>query len=332
MGLSPQINKTKPFVARACNICGQLSGPDNYAPTTSPFYPDGYLPICNDCIDAWIKAKDGEWNWSRVDKVCQMADIPFIPKEWVKLSEMNDQGVFGRYARLFLESEYEGIGWDEYFQAYQTLKEEGTLTQELPELHEKELEDLRARWGGNYDEEALRYLDQLFNGILTTQNVNGDLQLDQARKICKLSYEIDCRIRGGDDFDKILTAYDRLVKTAEFTPKNVRNLNDFDSVGELVKWLEKRGWKNQYYDDVTKDIVDETIKNIQMFNQRLYTNESGIGDDIAQRIKQLQSIEGTINTNNDSYYLDRDANYDLDSYENDGYNELIKDQTFDPEA
>ena len=56
------------------------------------------------------------------------------------------------------------------------------------------------------------------------------------------------------------------VKTAEFTPRNVKNINDFDSVGELVKWLEKRNWRNNFYDDVTRDIVDETIKNIQAFN------------------------------------------------------------------
>jgi hypothetical protein len=93
-----------------------------------------------------------------------------------------------------------------------------------------------------------------------------------------MSYEIDNRIREGTDFDKLLASYDKLVKAAEFTPKNVKNINDFDSVGELIKWLEKRGWKNKFFDGVTRDIVDETIKNFQNFNQRLYTNESGIGE------------------------------------------------------
>jgi molybdopterin converting factor small subunit len=77
-----------------------------------------------------------------------------------------------------------------------------------------------------------------------------------------MSYEIDCRIREGADFDKLLASYDKLVKTAEFTPKNVKNINDFDSVGELIKWLEKKGWRNKFYDNVTRDVVDETIKNI----------------------------------------------------------------------
>ena len=157
--------------------------------------------------------------------------------------------------------------------------------------------------------------------------------MDQALKICKLSYEIDCRIRAGTDFDKVLGAYDKLVKTAEFTPKNVKNVNDFDTAGELIKWLEKRGWRNQYYDNVSKDVVDETLKNIQMFNQRLYTNESGIGDEITRRIEMLKTAgqaSGTLEES-EGYYLN-DTDYDLDNYENDGYEELLKKQVFDPGA
>ena len=161
---------------------------------------------------------------------------------------------------------------------------------------------------------------------MTTQNVNGALQVDQALKICKMSYEIDSRIRAGVDFDKILASYDKLVKTAEFTPKNVKNINDFDSVGELIKWLEKRGWKNTFYDDVPRDIVDETMQNFQAFNQRLYTNESGIGEQITERLNNLKNVALI---EKESYY-GTDAEYDLDSYENEGYSQLVLEEEFDP--
>jgi len=141
-----------------------------------------------------------------------------------------------------------------------------------------------------------------------------------------MSYEIDCRIREGADFDKILASYDKLVKTAEFTPKNVKNINDFDSVGELIKWLEKRGWKNTFYDDVPRDIVDETMQNFQAFNQRLYTNESGIGEQITERLNNLKNVALI---EKESYY-GTDAEYDLDSYENEGYSQLVLEEEFDP--
>jgi len=118
-----------------------------------------------------------------------------------------------------------------------------------------------------------------------------------------------------------------LVKAADFTPKNVKNINDFDTVGELVRWLEKKNWKNKYYDDVKRDVVDETIANIQNFNRRLYTNETGIGDDINHRIEMLKAATSL---ENDNYY-GTDLNKDLDQYDNLGYEDLIADEDFQVE-
>jgi hypothetical protein len=42
---------------------------------------------------------------------------------------------------------------------------------------------------------------------------------------------------------------------------------------------------------VPRDVVDETIANIQAFNQRLYTNESGIGEEITRRLENLKTAQ-----------------------------------------
>ena len=323
MGLQPNIARRRSFAIKQCNRCGGTFAPSNFAPTKSIFYPDGALPICNDCIELYLV--DVDFDWGEVNKLCQYADIPFVPREWERLHEMNGDKTFPIYAEVFAQSEYEDLGWSDYFEAYKTLKASGELDDELPGIADQKRRKLQERWGANYDDEALRYLENLYNGLMTTQNVNGALQIDQALKICKMSYEIDCRIREGSDFDKILASYDKLVKTAEFTPKNVKNINDFDSVGELIKWLEKRGWKNQFYDNVPRDIVDETMKNFQAFNQRLYTNESGIGEQITERINNLKNAQLI---EQESYY-GTNIDYDLDNYENDGYSRLVLDEEFD---
>jgi hypothetical protein len=49
------------------------------------------------------------------------------------------------------------------------------LEYELPELAEQKRKTLKERWGQNYDDEALNYLEGLFKGMMTTQNVNGAL-------------------------------------------------------------------------------------------------------------------------------------------------------------
>lgn len=287
------------------------------------FYKDGYLPICNSCIEEYLV--ENNFDWEAVDKVCQYADIPFVPSEFERLHEMNGDKVFPVYAKVFFSSDYNGLDWGVYFRRFKELKEAGLIDDELPVIKEKKLSQLKEKWGVNYDEEELHYLEGLYDGMLQTQNVNGALQDDQAKKLCKISLEIDSRIREGSDFDKILSSYDKLVKVAEFTPKNVKNATDFDSVGEVFRWLEKRGWVNKFYDGVTQDVVDETMKNIMNFNQRLYVNESGITEEIERRLSALKNAQELEN------YYNTDKEYDLDEYDNAGYDELMKDEDFQVE-
>lgn len=322
MGLQPNIKREQRFKLRTCPVCGQSFGPEGFAPTKSIFYPDGVIPICNDCVEQMLE--EHEYDWEYIDKLCQYADIPFVPAEWERLKGMNEQNVFGRYAEVFLDSQYENLGWGDYFKEFCRLREAGHIEDELPEVSDEKRKKQKEHWGHNYDDEALDYLDNLYNGLMTTQNVNGALQLDQATKICKISYEIDQKIAEGADFDKLLASYDKLVKTAEFTPKNVKNINDFDTTGELTKWMEKRGWRNKFYDDVPRDIVDETIMNLQNFNQKLYTNESGIGDEISHRLENLKAANQL-----DNYYdLQQYDENTLDQFDNAGYEHLVEDEEF----
>ena len=317
MGMQPKITKGQFFI-KPCQRCGGQFGGESFSPSKSAFFSDGYFPLCNSCIKDYLI--DHDFSWDSVDKLCQYGNLPFIPGEFERLREMNGNDVFPIYAKVFQSSEFEGLGWSDYFKEFKRLQEQGIIEDTLPEIREEKYQKLREKWGSNYDDEALNYLEELYKGLLSTQNVNGALQQDQAFKICKISYEIDNRIRGGQDFDKMLSSYDKLVKVAEFTPKNVKNINDFDSTGEVLKWLEKGGWKNRFYDNVTRDVVDETMKNIQAWNQRLYTNESSIGEEITRRMEALQAAQKAEN------YYDLNQKYDLDSYDNEGYEGLMHEE------
>lgn len=325
MGLQPKIENNKKGFIKTCAKCGCPLGDDCFAPTKSPFFADGTISICDDCIDKMIAADD---SWNYLDKLCQLCDIPFIPAEWEKIKNMDDKRVFHRYADIFKEAQYSDIDWEKFEKAYKSLNDAGQLEGEIPGLAEKRRKELQDKWGHNYDDEALEYLEHLFKGLMNTQNVNGSLQIDQALKVCKMSYELDRRINEGSDFDKLLSSYDKMIKAAEFTPKNVKNINDFDSCGEVIKWMEKNGWRNQFYDDVSRDIVDETLKNIEASNQRLYTNESNIGEDITNRIKSLQNVQKMEN------YYDTNKDYDLEEYGDEVYDETFaadEKEEFDPQ-
>lgn len=311
------------FEERKCECCGRAKSSLSYLPTNSFLFPSGYINICTDCLGKRLMVDE---SWEVMDKICQYLDIPFDLKKFEELKKTHEDApaqLLQAYVIQFGGKEYEGIDWSSYEDAYKELEARGALVDAVPGLAEEERRKLQEKWGYNYDEEALNYLENLYDGLLLTQNINGALQGDQALKICKISYEIDCRIRAGADFDKLLASYDKLVKTGEFTPKNVKNASDFESMGELCRWLEKRGFINPFYDGETRDIVDETIKNIQSWNQRLYTNESGIGDEITQRIQALKTAAELEN-----YYDLNQDDTDFDNYENQGFEELYADEEF----
>lgn len=305
---------------KTCDNCGQTLAKSSFFTTKSPFYKDGMLNVCKDCIAKMLVAHPTDLDFA--NKLCQWADIPFNPTEWIRMYENNRENTFALYHKLYMEDERKDIPWIELNTAWVEALENGELEDKVDFLSAEKFKKLKAKWGPNYDEEEINYLEQLLNGMMQTQNINGTLQMDQAFKLCKISLIIDQKIRAEEEFKDLLTNYDKLVKIADFTPKNVKNANDFDSAGEIFAYLEKTGWLNKYYDNVDRDIVDKTMKNIQGWIRHLYVNETGIAEDIQRRIESLKmakELENQIDDNNDE--LDKN---DAEAYD-------IIDEDFNPE-
>lgn len=277
------------FLLKTCEQCGNsLSGTALFQ-TTSPFFPDGVLNLCKDCVARLLKEHPNDLAFA--DKLCQWADIPFNPEEWIKLYEANGKDTFTVYYNLYQADERRDIIWLDFNRKWVELQKQSKLEDSIDLFSAEKLRQLQLKWGPNYDEEEINYLEQLLNGMFQTQNINGKLQMDQAVKLCKISLIIDDKIRANENFKDELANYDKLVKIADFTPKNVKNANDFDSAGEIFAYLEKTGWVNKYYDDVDRDIVDKTMKNIQAWTRHLYVNETGIAEDIQNRIEALKAAK-----------------------------------------
>lgn len=273
---------------KVCSKCGESKTLAHFIACENSIVHSGTLPICRECIADIIRAAAPEQKWNTVNKICQWADIPFVPSEWDKVYHGNGAEAFGIYAAMFRKEEYKTLDWESYNAAYLELKERDAVEQGLPELKEEQEKQLIKKWGEAYSLEEIEYLEKLHQGILQSQNVVGALNEDQALKLCKISLVIEDKIRAGTDFSKDLKAYDELAKLSNLTPKNVKEANEFDSFGEVFAYMEKTGTVLPYYDNVVKDEVDYTIKNIKNWLKYLYVNETGVGDEIDERIKNLK--------------------------------------------
>jgi hypothetical protein len=73
-------------------------------------------------------------------------------------------------------------------------------------------------------------------------------QLKKSMELCMISLLIEEKVRAGDpDIAKFLKAYDDLTKISNFTPKDVKDADEFDSSGEVYAYLEKTGFKPKIY-------------------------------------------------------------------------------------
>ena len=271
---------------KKCLKCQQEKTTVNYIAVNSPIH-NGSLPICRDCLAKMIEESENKWN--TVDKICQWADIPFVPEQWEKIYQGQGKDAFGIYASIFRSAPYDTLDWKMYNEVYLQLQEEQRVTDAMPSVRENKKRKLAMKWGQSYDDEELEYLENLHKGMLDSQNIVGALNEDQALKLCKISLLIEQKIREGSDFSKELKSYDQLSKLANFTPKIIQDANEFSSVGEIFAYLEKKGWVNEYYDDVVRDEVDFSIKDIKLWNQYLYVSDTNIPEEIEARIENLKT-------------------------------------------
>lgn len=284
------------MASKICYKCKNEKTTSHYIAVNSQLF-NGSLPICRECLSKIIAAAPIEERWNTVDKICQWADVPFIPGEWEKIYQSNGKDALGVYIAIFRNEEYKNLDWEMYNKVYLELLEENRVEDAIPELREKQVKDWHRKWGMDYDEQQLEYLENLHQGLLNSQNVVGALNEDQALKLCKISLIIEEKIRAGMDFSKELKSYDSLATLSNLTPKNVKDANEFDSFGEVYAYLEKTGWVNKYYDGAIRDEVDNTEKNIKNWIRYLYVNETGIAEEIEQRINNLKvaaELEGEV--------------------------------------
>ena len=335
-----------PNLTITCSKCGKTI-PTNLAFRTSCiFIPSGYIPYCTDCLCQLMDMRD----LSSVDKLFQYADWPFNPSKWLLLCKgsLAPQTIFETYYRmnirqLYSEGYTEKVDWKTVNNEWLALEKSGKLAEKLSPEQQKEKENnLRAFWevdleNNKYTIDQLEHLQHLYTDLERTQNIATGAQADQAKKLCRLSLDMDIAQRDHELelYVKLMGAYEKLVKVAEFTPKSSQSNAAFESVGELVAFLEKTGFINKFYDGEQRDIVDKTIKNQQIFLRRLVSGESNLSERIEQRLQRMEVLDrmedGTTSEEEWSYDLNHDEQDWIDDSNYEEYADEDEDEDIEVE-
>lgn len=151
---------------------------------------------------------------------------------------------------------------------------------------------LRLKWGKTYKPEEWVRLEQLYNDMMNSYDIQGAGHEDNLKLLCKTSLKANQLIDIGDveGFQKMSRVYDQLMKSGKFTAaQNKAETGEYvDSVGELVMLCEKDGFIPRYYVGEPNDKVDQTIIDMKRYTKTLITEETNLGNLIEEAIKNNQ--------------------------------------------
>lgn len=160
------------------------------------------------------------------------------------------------------------------------------------ELTDEDRKYLRLKWGKTYKPEEWVRLEQLYNEMMESYDIQSAGHIDILKKCCKTSLKADQLLDIGDveGAQKMVRMYDMLMKAGKFTAaQNKGESGDaVDSVSELIALCESDGFIPRYYVDGPQDKVDRTIQDLQNYTNTLIREELNLGNLIEGAMKQIE--------------------------------------------
>lgn len=168
-------------------------------------------------------------------------------------------------------------------------QQSGEVEQEL-DLTDEDRTYLRLKWGKTYKPEEWVKLEQLYEEMMASYDIQGAGHKDTLKLICKTSLKANQLIDIGDieGFQKMSKVYDSLMKSGKFTAaQNKAESGEFvDSIGELIELCEKEGYIERYYIEQPHDKVDLTIQDMQRYTRTLIEDETNISTMVEKALRE----------------------------------------------
>ena len=198
------------------------------------------------------------------------------------------------------------------------------------DLTEEDKKYLRLKWGKTYKPEEWVRLEQLYEEMMASYDIQGAGHIDTLKLVCKTSLKANQLIDIGDieGFQKMQKAYDSLMKSGKFTAQqNKAETGEYvDSISELVELCEKEGFIPRFYIAQPNDQVDATLQDLKHYTHTLVTEEMNLGNLIENAIKAMAHEEAKEEDEDVDDELDYDNIDELMDEDFVDHNQFIEDE------
>ena len=207
----------------------------------------------------------------------------------------------------------------------------GTDDDFVDDLTEEDRTYLRLKWGKTYKPEEWIKLEQLYEEMMSSYDIQGAGHIDTLKFVCKTSLKANQLLDIGDidGAQKVIKMYDALMKSGKFTAaQNKAETGEYvDSISELVELCEKQGYIERFYIDEPNDRVDATILDMQRYTKTLIEKETNLSALIEQAIKQNMKEDEEETDDTDEIIFDEVDEVEKELSDNDfaDYSDFIDD-------
>ena len=243
--------------------------------------------ICCDCLSRTVNIYD----LKEANLFCRTFNYPFDPDKWVRMAEDLKKEMFIPYIETVMEEHRRDPNynsteddnsylWDKVNKTWQRNLEFADILSEIASIKDGWVKVMQSKWGIQYTISEYLRLEELTNNTIRSTGTTNPLQIDTIRKIAIASILTDRALQNGEvkdaaDYSKM---YQTFIKSGGLE-EMVDMTNDEDvisTVADLCNYLEANDFQFEFYDNVSRDVVDRTIADQQNWIRRFVTDASGI--------------------------------------------------------
>jgi len=217
---------------------------------------------------------------------------------------------------------------DDFFLEFNSLLDKGMTTTEVmefllgrakpkveedksAEMKRRQIVALQQKWGESYTPEELVKLETFYGEMHGSYDITTASHEDYLKQICKISMRMHSLIEAGmyDEYKKLSDIYDRMMKSAKFTASQERVEDRYvDSISEMVRICEEKGFIPVYHVDEPQDIVDVTLRDFENYVKNLVAKELNLDSLIEKGLEliKLDQEKEAIAENVDDLLFDDD--------------------------
>lgn len=180
--------------------------------------------------------------------------------------------------------------------------------EEDPGLTKAQIKDLKLKWGSNYESEELIKLETFYAEMHESYDISSASHEDYLKQIVKTSMRMHSLIDAGmfEEYQRLSGAYDKMMKSAKFTASQEKQEDQFiDSISEMVRLCEEKGFIPIFHTDEPLDIVDVTLKDLNTYTRNLVKEELNLDSLVEKGMEQIKlEEEKELMSEDDALFMD----------------------------